>query len=1412
MRHTNHSSWYLAGLVCLGVLAMVTGGPAGAQEPRNLARLAGVVALAESEHRDRWGLDGWHASLAVDGNRDGSGEGARTNAWASDNWEYTHTLLLVFPNVVEASEVRVFWAAPKDTLTPRRFSIEGLEGGKWHTLASRENQQEEPATSVAFPACAVSAIRISQPPDGAHPAADRRLWIAEMEVYGRAPENAAPVPVAAVAEQVRADLAKRRAAEAEERARPQIALAMRVPKTAGYSGIIDREDLARGRQNIARHAWARAAADAVIQQASWWLEKSDEFVHSLVPVGNPRALCPSFEKGCPLHGGARNSFSASMDAPYRWKCKAGGEEWFDGAVVKNPGTGAETTVRDDGSGWLAPPGFPHAGRRTFFTAAYRYFLLGKLFGAPYEEDRGGGAPGSNAVHALSLAYAYTGDARYAHKAGILLNRLAEVYRFYDGCVEGPSQRQDGYLGQTFERFYVQTIALACDLVWDEVTCDEELVRFFQARGSADYDGDGAASGKDIAYNLQRNLLGFIYEYVHRLMPYLDGDFLIYEMGALGSVTAALRNGELAHEMLEGDYGLRMLLATEFFRDGKFIYDSTGYNVGNAQQVAALAEWLHGFRDGAVYKQPLDLYNDPRYRLGELLAFCRHVDCDGRVPQIGDTGGARDARLRSGAPYSAWDERALLRLTADRPFYSAQILAAAGGDVPAFRRGKADYWLIFHATDEPKSAIPNPKSQVHPSHLFPDSGIAVLRAGTRPETRWHVPFTFSKGSYGHGHTDKLALNVIASGYDLSADLGYPTTWTDAKYGGWETNTASHWTVMLDGRSQQGYATGKLGFFDTSPPVDSVEASCEAAYPGSSLYRRTLALARDAAGEPLYAVDLFRTAGAGVRDYLHHSLGKPEELRLTLAGPHGEWQTQERGTLAGEDVAFAAQPGYGFLKDVKRLAYDGAFTAEWRAGGASQPDRYLWTRADFGDFDAEFTVTRLGKASGDRERAVFVFGVDSANPGSRRQVWIDSGGQFPAGKPVRLRVEVRGGKASVALDGKPIERVTESIGTPLARGRVGFLHYYNYAYRYENLSITPVGGPEAPLKEQFRGPLDPARWERVDPTYQSGEGALLATDADPVALRLLVPGGLGAGTEVITALGEGHGLRGRSPWEAHILLRDRRRDPKAITTFASVLEVHHGTPRVTSVERLALAPAREDAAALRIVAGPYTDYVISALDPGQALTITDAGRRIEFRGRFAWLRFVDGRPAGARLVGGGVLRCGPVDLRATGLRGSIVATDVERNTLRVRFEGATGPRAGQRMLVRAPGFLAPSVYPISAATREKDGAWTVELGGMPLAVGRGRVGTIDAAAASFSSATPILKLRFNAGLFDGRRVRPADGNAVPEFRLKSATESAFVLADPAGIKSFAPGKEYVVYDVGPGDSVEVVGAAGWGGRGK
>ncbi len=1327
--------------------------------------------------------------------------------------------MLILPHEATLTGLTLHWPVAGTTpLTPRRLTVQGLRAGQWVDLAVLQREQAEPASRVECTAGpAIAAVRLTQTPDHAHPAADRRLCLARIELEGARAEPPVVVGVARVAAQCRTELQALRQREDTGRAAAALAVVMQQPKPHGFMGIIDRADLERGRRNVATRGWAKSLAENIRKDADWWLTQSDETLYGLVPSGNPRALCPQFEKGCPLHGGARNSFTATLEKPFVWRCTKGGEEWYDGAVIKHPQSGSEITIRDTGDGWLAPAGFPAPGRRYYFVAAYRYFLIGKLFGSVYEGDGGSRYQGGPAALQLALAYAISGDARYAHKAAVLLNRLAELYRTYDGCIEGPSQRQDGYIGQTFERFTVQQLCLAVDLIWDEVAKDGELHAFFAGKGGTDYAGDGQVSGADFTYNLQRNLLGFFYEYLHRLMPYMDGDFVMYEMTALAAVARVLGNADILAEALDSDLGLGVLLRNSWFRDGRFIYDSTGYNVGNAQTPLLIAEWLHGMSAPPRYPSALDLYHDPAYRMSMLFAFLRAVDCDGRPPQIGDCGGSRAPVLRSLPPYDTNEERAFLRLPEQRPFYGSRLLAASGGDLEAFRAGRADWWLLFHAEETPSLAAGAAAGTVSASHLFDDSGIAILRGGRRPADRQHVCLTFSKGSYGHGHGDKLALNLIRYGYDLTADLGYPTTWTDLKYQGWETHTASHCTVMLDGSAQTGNVCGRLHLYACSAPADVVEASAEDAYPGASLYRRTSALVRNGQGEVLYTADIFRTAGTASRDYLFHGLGRPEELTVTLADPKATWTPQEEGSLAGVDIVPMSRPGLSFLHALQRARTDAGLAAHWQPVlGSEQPDRYLLTRQHFREVVVEFTMVRTGKAAGPRCRATFVYGVPPTPgaPDNRRVIWLDAGSDgLPVGQPVRVRIEISGPTAGVSFDGTPASRGVDVAGNPVDDGALGFLHYYNYAYEYRDLVLTPTEG--AALRVDLERELDPAFWRQIDPTYHAATGCLSARDAQTPGMHLYL---LGApGRELIRAQAEGHGVRGNSPMEGHLIVRETASDPARTSIFAGVIETTlNAPPRLQSAAPVSVAPGQEQAwheragIAMRVdcVAGPdgdgaRTDYLFSALRDDAGFVFASTAGEIRFQGRFGLLTTRGREVTSLFLVGSGHLSCAGRQLVLPApVRGLITAIEPARDAILVRLDpGSAVPTdaVGRRLLVSHPAFVCPAVYTVEQVEQADADRWRLLLN-QPLAVASGEVGSVDPAKGAFATTTPIMKLRVNPRLFDGKHVL-AHGAGTTQ-RLQTAAEDAFVLATPTGLADFAAGARFTVYDIGVDDPIEIV----------
>ena len=704
-------------------------------------------------------------------------------------------------------------------------------------------------------------------------------------------------------------------------------------KRQGMVGIYNREDLDRARRNADRLDWARDMVDEVLRDADFWAGFSDETLYAMVPTQNPMALTVAQYDGCPIHGGNRSTFEADLLHPYQWRCNLGDEWWYQGIEVVNPGTGETVRMVDDGPGWVAPEGFPNAGVTYYFTGAYRCYLLYRLFSSPYAPQTGEGHQGRPASQALALAYAFTGERKYSHKAGILLNRLADVYGRLRGIKEGYEaydRSKDpirGYVGEASgrEQSFLHNVAVTYDLVFDAIREDEELVGFFRTRDGA----DGPATTGDIIFNIHRNLFAYAYEFLDRTLPLAGGDFLTSSLYALLEVGACLQNGAMIRQALEAPTGLYNVMSNSFFRDGKFWYDSIGYGAGNIRGALNAAEWTLRFQDGEHAAPPVDLYRDPGFRLREMMDFARAVDCDGRVPLIGDTGGGRNSVLRT--PYSLEDEIGYLRLPEARDHYARRILSGTGGDPDAARRG-GDLYTLFHC--EPWSEARAPEDLSPGSDVLHDSGFCILRAGDEQSSRRHVVLNYGKGNRGHGHMDKLAVNLIAYGYDLSADLGYPPSWVAPKKDGWETHTASHCTALIDGRNQA-FATGSLNLFADGPWVRVADASGERAYPGlADLYRRAVALI-PVDEERAYMVDLFRIAGGAEHDYTFHSWAGDNAERFEIALEDGAAPiAQADGTLAGADVPFGEAPGYGFVKDVARSRTDGGFRATWRTeeGGA------------------------------------------------------------------------------------------------------------------------------------------------------------------------------------------------------------------------------------------------------------------------------------------------------------------------------------------------------------------------------------------------------------------------------------------------------------------------------------------------
>jgi hypothetical protein len=149
------------------------------------------------------------------------------------------------------------------------------------------------------------------------------------------------------------------------------------------------------------------------------------------------------------------------------------------------------------------------------------------------------------------------------------------------------------------------------------------------------------------------------------------------------------------------------------------------------------------------------------------------------------------------------------------------------------------------------------------YLLPALGHACLGGG-RGDAQSQFHMTWS-GGYGHQHADNLSLIVFAHGRELLSDLGYTHTRARA----WTLATASHNTVVIDGRNQARGSEaepsdGNLRWFD----ADSVSADGRRGYRGiARVYRRTLYVI-DVGGGRRFAVDVFEVEGGRLHDYILH----------------------------------------------------------------------------------------------------------------------------------------------------------------------------------------------------------------------------------------------------------------------------------------------------------------------------------------------------------------------------------------------------------------------------------------------------------------------------------------------------------------------------------------------------------------
>lgn len=396
------------------------------------------------------------------------------------------------------------------------------------------------------------------------------------------------------------------------------------------------------------------------------------------------------------------------------------------------------------------------------------------------------------LHTLGMAYAFTGDERYARKSREILLAYTRAFPGYPwhtgrGDIRTESNGMRVELEALGEAGWLAAVARGYDLVASSPRFSDEdhaAIRDMLAedvRVSLRY--DEGMSNRQAHHNLAVASVGLI----------LGDEFLMRR--ALGS--------------------LRYQLKYAVMGDGLWWECSPGYHYYAVRTLREVAETFQ--------RVGIDAARDPKLHLA-FDAPLHFVLPDETLPAVNDS--------RFGYRFRRDDFEFLYHHFRD-PVY-AGILSA-----PGYKREVGVAYLFYG--DELGDRAPMPAGSWH----FFQAGMAVLKPEGDSDLSAIIDYGHTVA--GHGHMDKLNLVIFAGGRQRLPDIGTRSYFSPVSRA-WDRQTLSHNTVVVDERSQK-QERGRLSLFDGRGPVQVVQATADEAYPSLNLMRTLFVTSA-------YTVDMFR----------------------------------------------------------------------------------------------------------------------------------------------------------------------------------------------------------------------------------------------------------------------------------------------------------------------------------------------------------------------------------------------------------------------------------------------------------------------------------------------------------------------------------------------------------------------------
>lgn len=722
-----------------------------------------------------------------------------------------------------------------------------------------------------------------------------------------------------------------------------------------YGGYYTEEKISNARSNCTKFEWAGKIKEAAVKNAASWITKTDEELWLMIPGQDlPRCIDVTLNRadknptvyGCLKCGKEVLRFGSYpynpdfVSKPWKLTCPSCGEIFPKNDFGKYYASGidehglfdphkADRNLLfntdhpdandplhkfgvDDGYGYTDSSGHVHRYIGYYVWKYWDYI--------------------NNGLGALANAYLYSGEKKYAHKAAVLLDRIADVYPDMDwkpyaekGWYHSDGGAGNGKIGGSiWETNVAQHFADSYDKIISGTINDDELCAFLK-RQPIKYQLPAAKGSRALLIrNIDDRILRTSFNAV--LSGQIRGNQGMHQM-TVAKCALALNTEPETSQWLDWLFApdggaIPGLMISRFDHDGTSDEGAPGYAFYFGNLISEIAEIIEGYKDYTHH----NIFKEYPQLKASFSGAWRMAVSGKAIPNMGDAGATGLVSIKPCDPqfiakgFSVYGDTALAVAA-----YRANGNSAKGLGYQVFSKDPEALSKEIQGIAEKAGARPVNSS------IMSGYGLATLESGSSSNTVG-VAINYGRSLY-HGHPDVLNFDLFAFDHWLAPDQGYPeyaTKWPSNQE--WTGSTLSHNLVYVNQHPQKEVWGGYTKLFKQTKGFSVVELDGKTAYPEINNYSRSMFLigGADAVNDSnVYIVDIFCVKGGF--DHLYSFHGPPGAV--TVKGLR--LNAQLSGTYAGENIqkgewAKNFPVGYSHLYNVERDKKPSAgFMIDWKA---------------------------------------------------------------------------------------------------------------------------------------------------------------------------------------------------------------------------------------------------------------------------------------------------------------------------------------------------------------------------------------------------------------------------------------------------------------------------------------------------